>query len=233
MHCKLVAYYRVSTAKQGESGLGLEAQEADVVRHLEHTGCELIASYREIETGTKHGLDNRPALRKAIAHAKRSRATLVVAKLDRLLRSTVVANLLKTSGVRFVACDQPNANELTIDILAAVAEDECRRISARTKAALQAYKARGGVLGGARSECRRNLNEAARAKGTHLAAAARTRNAVEAYSDIADYMKELSDDGMSLREIAADLNEQGQTTRRGKPWNPMQVGRVLARIETA
>lgn len=233
MACKLVAYYRVSTTKQGQSGLGMEAQQSDVERHVEQSACDLIASYTEVETGKKHSLDNRPALRKAIAHAKRSKATLVVAKLDRLVRSTVVCSLLKTSGVRFVACDNPNANELTIDILAAVAEDEVRRISARTKAALAAYKARGGVLGAARPECRGNLSEAARAKGTRLAADARIRNAREAYSDLLDYMVELAEDGSSLREIAAALNAEGHTTRRGMPWNPMQVKRILERAESA
>ena len=104
---------------QGRSGLGLEAQEADVAAHVEREGCELIASYMETETGKKHTIDNRPALCKAIAHARRSRAILVVAKLDRLLRSTVVRSMLKTSSVKFVACDDPHANELTIDILAA------------------------------------------------------------------------------------------------------------------
>ena len=233
MACKLVAYYRVSTTKQGESGLGLEAQQTDVHRHVEQTGCDLIASYTEVETGKKHSLDNRPALRKAIAHAKRSKATLVVAKLDRLLRSTVVHSLLKTSGVNFVACDNPYANELTIDILAAVAEDEVRRISARTKAALAAYKQRGGVLGAARPECRGNLSDAARAKGTALAAAARARNATEAYADLLEYIVELFEDSSSLREIAATLNGEGHTTRRGRPWNPMQVKRVLERADSA
>lgn len=231
MACKYVAYYRVSTDKQGANGLGMDAQRADVARHVAASGCDIIAEYVEVETGKKHGLDNRPQLRKAIAHAKRSSAILVVAKLDRLVRSTVVCSLLKTSGVKFIACDNPHANALTIDILAAVAEDEVRRISARTKAALAAYKARGGALGAQRPECRENLSASARAKGTRLAAAARTRYAIEAYADLADYVRELSDDGLSLRAIADDLNQQGQTTRRGKPWNPMQVSRVLARFD--
>lgn len=102
------------------AGLGIEAQKADVMAHVERDGCELIAEYTEHETGKKHSLDNRPELKKAIAQAKRARAILVVAKLDRLLRSTVVRTMLKTSGVRFIACDNPHANELTIDILAAV-----------------------------------------------------------------------------------------------------------------
>jgi DNA invertase Pin-like site-specific DNA recombinase len=224
---KIICYYRVSRKSQGESGLGLEAQEADVLSFAQRNDCDLIRSYREIETGTKHSLDNRPELRKAIAHAKRSGATLVVAKLDRLLRSTVVCNLLKTSGIQFIACDNPHANALTIDILAAVAEDEGRRISQRTKAALAAFKARGGVLGARRPECRGNLSAAARAKGIRAAAAARTLKARESYSDILEQMVTLRKNGHSLRDIARVLNGDGHTTRRGRAWSASQVARVL------
>ena len=228
MKQKIIAYYRVSTKQQGESGLGLEAQEADVRVFAHRHGCDIVRAYHEVETGTKHSLGNRPELRKAVAHAKRSGATLVVAKLDRLLRSTVVCNLLKTSGIQFIACDNPHANALTIDILAAVAEDEGRRISQRTKAALAAYKARGGVLGARRPECRTNLSAAARAKGIQAAAEARTQRAREAYIDIVEQMVSLRGEGFSLRDIAGRLNDDAHTTRRGKPWNASQVGRVLA-----
>lgn len=228
MSRKLVAYYRVSTDRQGRSGLGLEAQKADVLRYRDAESCELIGEYREIETGKKHGLDNRPELKKAIAHARRAGAVLVVAKLDRLLRSTVVRGMLKASGVRFVACDNPHANELTMDILAAVAEDEIRRISTRTKAALEAYKARGGRLGASLPQCR-NLTPAAREKGARMAGASHTKNAADAYLDIADVVSEMREGGYSLREIAGDLNASGYTTRRGKAWNPVQVARILER----
>ncbi|MHB8462925.1 MAG: recombinase family protein, partial [Vulcanimicrobiaceae bacterium] len=107
----MIGYFRVSTNKQGNSGLGLDAQKAAVAAHVAANDCDLIASYCEIETGKKHNLDNRPELLKAIAHAKRSKCVLVVAKLDRLLRSTVVCSTLKTSGVLFTACDNPHANE--------------------------------------------------------------------------------------------------------------------------
>lgn len=163
-----------------------------------------------------------------MAHAKRSKATLVVAKLDRLLRSTVVRSTLKTSGVRFVACDNPHANELTIDILAAVAEDEVRRISERTKAALAAYKARGGRLGASLKQCR-NLTQKAREKGAKAAGLAVQRKAAEAYSDIVDDVRTMSADCLSLRQIAEKLNAMGHTTRRGKAWNPVQVARLLSR----
>jgi len=224
--CKMVAYYRVSTSKQGRSGLGLEAQQADVKAHVVREGCELIASYTETETGKKHTLENRPALRKAIAHAKRSQAVLVVAKLDRLLRSTVVRTMLKTSGVRFVACDNPHANELTIDILAAVAEEEVRRLSARTKAALAAYKARGGRLGASLTPCR-NLTDAARRRGAEASGVAAKSKALEAYADLLDDVQRMTAGGKSLRQIANCLNRAGQTTRRGRPWNAVQVSRLL------
>jgi DNA invertase Pin-like site-specific DNA recombinase len=228
MQCKMVGYHRVSTDSQGKSGLGLEAQQAAVREHVERHGCKLIASYTEIETGKKDSLDNRPELRKAIAHAKQSGATLVVAKLDRLTRSVAVLSMLQSSGIDFVACDNPYANRLTIQILAAVAEDEVRRISERTRAALAAYKARGGRLGAALQSCR-NLTPEARKIGAKNAGAAARAKADEAYSDIADDLRTLRARGMPFRAIADELNERGHTTRRGKPWNAMQVRRVLER----
>jgi len=227
----MVAYYRVSRESQGADGLGMAGQKADVARHVEANGCDLIASYSEVETGKKHTLDNRPALVKAIAHAKRSRAILVVAKLDRLLRSTVVCSLLKSSGVKFQACDQPYANELTIDILAAVAEDEVRRISARTSAALQALKAKGVPLGSHRPECANNLKPEAAKLGRSLGAMRVTELATEAYADIVDSMLEWRGKNYTLQAIADALNAEGQTTRRGKEWTPVQVSRVLDRAE--
>ena len=229
MGCKMVAYYRVSRESQGSDGLGMSAQKVAVDRHVEAYGCELIASYSEVETGKKHTLDNRPALRKAIAHAKRSRAILVVAKLDRLLRSTVVCSMLKSSSVRFQACDQPHANELTIDILAAVAEDEVRRISRRTSDALQALKGKGVLLGSHRPECANNLKPDAMARGRVLGANRMREMADEAYADILDSMLELRHTGFTLQAIADALNDDGQTTRRGTIWNAKQVSRVLQR----
>jgi len=223
----MVAYYRVSTQKQGQSGLGIEAQKAAVAQYVRQAGCELIGQYTETETGKKHNLDNRPALQKAIAHAKRSKATLVIAKLDRLLRSTVILSDLKKNGTKFVACDNPYANELTIDILAAVAANEVRMVSERTKAALAAYKARGGKLGASKRQSR-NLTMAARRRGARAAGIALHRMATEAYADIIDDVKGMAHKGLSLAQIATELNELGQTTRRGCAWNPMQVHRLLA-----
>jgi DNA invertase Pin-like site-specific DNA recombinase len=222
----MVSYLRDSRESQGKSGLGIEAQRADVKEYVEKAGCELLHEYVEIETGKKHDLDNRPELRRAIAHAKRSKAVLVVAKLDRLLRSTVICNMLKTSGVQFVACDNPNANEFQIDILAAVAANEVREISKRTKKALAALKARDVKLGSARSGAPK-LTDEARNKGRAIAAAAIGEAAKEAYSDIAPTILGLQARGETLGAIAAQLNADGHTTRRGKDWSAPQVLRVL------
>lgn len=140
---KLVAYYRVSTAKQGASGLGLEGQEAAVAGYARATHGTLLRAYTEIETGKRV---DRPELAKALSDCKHSKAVLVIAKLDRLARNVHFLSGLMEAGVEFVCCDMPSANRLTLHILAAVAEDEAKRISERTKVALAAYKARGGVL---------------------------------------------------------------------------------------
>jgi DNA invertase Pin-like site-specific DNA recombinase len=133
----IISYYRVSTRKQGDSGLGLEGQQSAVEAYAKATGGRIVATYREVESGK---LAERPELNRALAHAKRSKATLVVAKLDRLARNVAFLSTMMRAGVDFIACDNPNANKLTVHILAAVAEDEAERISARTKAALQAAK---------------------------------------------------------------------------------------------
>ena len=139
---KFVAYYRVSTAKQGRSGLGLEAQRASVQAYLRDG--RIVAEYVEVESGKR---DDRPKLAQAIAHAQREGATLIIAKLDRLARSVAFIFALRDSGAKFIACDMPEANTLTIGLLAAMAQHERELISERTKAALAAKKARGFVLG--------------------------------------------------------------------------------------
>ena len=144
---KIVSYIRVSTKAQGNSGLGLEAQRSAVGAFADSRGANIQAEYREVETGKKK---DRPELTKALAHCRRSKATLVVAKLDRLARNVAFTSALMESDVDFVACDNPHANRLTIHILAAVAEAEAVAISERTKAALAAAKARGVKLGSAR-----------------------------------------------------------------------------------
>jgi DNA invertase Pin-like site-specific DNA recombinase len=223
-----IAYYRVSTERQGRSGLGLEAQKA-AVREFVNGHGELVEEYTEVESG-KRG--DRPQLTKALTHSRRQKATLVIAKLDRLARNVAFTAALMESGADFVACDIPEANRLTIHILAAVAEDEAHRISERTKAALSAYKERGGLLGAARPECRELSLDAAR-KGSPIGAAKVAEQARAAYSDILPIMRLLRDNGYSLRDVAKHLNETGHVTRQGSNWNPTQVKRVLdrARLE--
>ena len=225
---RLVAYYRVSTKGQGESGLGLEGQTAAVEAFARGRGAEIVRAYTEVETGKRA---DRPELTRALAHARRTRATLVIAKLDRLARNVAFTANLMDAGVDFLACDNPHANRLTIHILAAVAEDEARRISDRTKAALAAYKARGGVLGAARPDGRRLTADDA-ARGRERARAVRRANARAAVADLVPMMVALRAEGLSLRAIADRLNDKGHTTRRGAAWNPMQVKRVLERAGT-
>lgn len=208
---KYVAYYRVSTQRQGQSGLGLEAQQAAVAAF-----CEPAESFTEVESGKNN---SRPELARAIAACKRLNAVLVVAKLDRLARNVAFVSALMESGVEFKACDNPHANRLTVHILAAVAEDEARRISERTKAALAAYKARGGVLGSPE-----NLTDNARQKGAKANSGA-ARQHSEAVRPIAEKLKEA---GKSLRQIAEVLTERGILTRRGKAYSATAVMRLLA-----
>lgn len=223
--CKLVAYYRVSTARQGQSGLGLEGQRSAVEVHASATGCAIVASFTDVESGKRA---DRPELSKALAHARRAGATLVIAKLDRLARNVAFLSGLMRSGVDFVACDNPHANKLTVHILAAVAEDEAERISERTKAALAAYKARGGILGASRPESR-NLTDEARGKGCRAGGIA-TRNAArEAVADLMPTMVEMRSAGRTLREVANHLNADGHATRTGAAWSPVQVMRALKR----
>lgn len=226
---KIIAYFRVSTSKQGRSGLGLEGQQAAVDAFVSRRGCELLASYTEVESGKRA---DRPELSKALAHSKRSKATLVVAKLDRLARNVAFLSHLLESKVDFIAIDLEHANRLTIHILSAVAEGEAKAISDRTKAALQAAKARGMELGSSRPGHWQG-RESARLKGLAKArkesARIRTASAIEAYSDLLPAIQKQRGSGATLQQIADTLNGQGHTTRRGKPWNSVQVMRVLER----
>jgi DNA invertase Pin-like site-specific DNA recombinase len=220
-----IGYLRVSTKGQGESGLGIAAQRAAVEGFARQSGATLIMCYTEVESGK---LADRPELARALAHAKRSKSTLVVAKLDRLARNVEFLAKVMNSGCEFAAADMPAANRFMLHVMAAVAEHEAKAISDRTKAALAAYKARGGKLGAALPQCR-NLTEESRLKGARKAAVARAKAAEDAYADLRPAMADLRAKGMPLQAIADDLNRQGHTTRRGRPWNPVQVSRVLER----
>jgi DNA invertase Pin-like site-specific DNA recombinase len=188
--CRIVAYYRVSTERQGRSGLGLEGQRATVREHAQRNGGSILAEYTEVESGRR---SNRPQLAAALAHAKRSQAVLVVAKLDRLSRNVAFLAALMESKVEFVCCDYPTANKLTIHILVAVAEHEAELISRRTKDALQAYKARGGKLGSSRPghwKGREHLRTVGIAKGRVVAAQVVRQLADDAYRDIYPLMRD-------------------------------------------
>lgn len=221
----VISYLRVSTAKQGRSGLGLEAQRAAVAQHVAGNGSQLVAEYVEVESARKDSIDSRPQLRNALAHSKRAGAVLVIAKLDRLARSVFVTAQLHVSGVEFVCVDNPHANRMTIQILAAVAENESKQISVRTKDAMAVAKARGRVFG-----TPANLTAAGRAKASQRSAQARKRAAVEVYSDLAPVVLSLRGDGLTLRGIAAHLNSHGHTTQTGAVWTKVQVYRLLLRI---
>lgn len=245
---RIVAYYRVSTKGQGESGLGLEAQREAISLYIKSHSCLLLREYQEVESGKRA---DRPELARALADARHSRARLVIAKLDRLARNVHFLSGLMDSGVDFVACDNPSATRLTVHILAAVAEDEARRISERTKAALAAYRATGAVskrikaahpdgvppevvaeyggkLGSRRPNARK-LTGGANPLAAARAGASHRRRADLAYEHLLGLLLPWRSEGLSLAECARRLDDQGHQTRMGKRWSSSQVRRVLAR----
>lgn len=215
-----IAYYRVSTARQGRSGLGLDAQKRAVKDFLNGGPWELLGEFVEVESGKD---DDRPELEQALAMCELSGATLVVAKLDRLSRNLAFLAKLQESGARFVAADMPEANELTIHIMAAVAQAERKAISARTKEALAAAKARGVRLGGNRG----NLEDLR--KGPAKSAEVRSREAAERALKVRRQIEATGMEGRSLRQIASALNKRGITAPRGGKWHAAQVKTVLER----
>jgi DNA invertase Pin-like site-specific DNA recombinase len=221
---RAIAYYRVSTAKQGASGLGLAAQREAVESLCASRGWEIIAPpFTEIESGKR---DDRPELEAAIERCRLTGATLVVAKLDRLSRNLAFLATLQDSGIQFVAADMPEANELTVHIMAAVAQAERKMISARTKAALQAAKARGQKLG--------NPNGAAAfrraGKGNVAAIEAVRANADCRAKQLTPTLIQLKASGRTTyRQLADGLNEQGILTPRGGRWHPSTVRSIMTR----
>jgi DNA invertase Pin-like site-specific DNA recombinase len=216
---KFIAYYRVSTQKQGTSGLGLEAQQEAVRRFLNGGTWELVAEFQEVETGKgADALSKRPQLCAALEACRKHGATLVIAKLDRLARNVHFVSGLMESRVRFVACDMPEANELTIHIMAAFAEHEAKRISQRTKEALAIAKGRGVVLG---ATAARNLRPTLEAR----------QKAADAFAErlrpLFDGMKTR---GLSQRAMVQELNGVGVPAPKGGQWQLSQVQRVVARF---
>ena len=140
---EIVAYYRVSTKRQGFDGLGMAAQREAVERYAAGLSASIVATYEEVESSSRSDLRNRPQLAAAVAHVRRSKVVLVIARLDRLARNVFVTSQLLESGIEFVAWDNPHASRLTIHIPAAMAEHESRLISARVKDAIATSRARG------------------------------------------------------------------------------------------
>jgi DNA invertase Pin-like site-specific DNA recombinase len=215
---KYIAYYRVSTQKQGRSGLGLEAQQTAVRDYLNGGDWRLVAEVTEVESGKR---SDRPKLAEALRLCRLHGATLIIAKLDRLARNVAFISNLMESGVEFHAVDFPQANRLTVHMLAAFAEHEAKVISERTKAALAAAKRRGVQLGGYRGT---TMTKAMR----KAASEAITKRAKARAADLTPTITELQAAGAtSLRAIAAGLNERGIPAARGGQWSAVQVARVL------
>ncbi|MFC7477954.1 recombinase family protein [Dankookia sp. GCM10030260] len=207
-----VAYYRVSTDRQGRSGLGLDAQRAAVASFMVGRG-ELSAEFVEVESGRKN---DRPQLSAALDQCRRQRATLVIAKLDRLARNVAFVASLMESGVEFVAVDNPHADKLMLHMLSAFAEHEQRQISARTKAALAAAKARGVKLGGPNPA-------AAAARGRAVLAAQEAPVRAMALPII----RQMRETGATLRTIATALKTEGVPPLRGQAWHPETIRKLL------
>ena len=206
MRGKFVSYLRVSTDKQGQTGYGIDAQRAAVASYLNGGDRQLIGEFVEVESGKRK---DRPELAKALVACRKHKAKLVIAKLDRLARNVALIANLMDGKVDFVCCDMPQANRLTIHVLAAVAEHEREMISDRTKAGLAAAKARGGPRLPAINEMRK-------------------AGALERARAIAPILSEL--DGMSARSVAAELNARQVETPSGAPWSAKTVIRARERL---
>jgi DNA invertase Pin-like site-specific DNA recombinase len=220
---KFVAYYRVSTDKQGVSGLGLAAQRDLVNTFLNGGKWSIIGEYTEIESGTRKKLKDRPSLQAALELAKKQKATLVVAKLDRLARDVEFISTLLNGKVPFVCADMPEADRTFLQMMAVFAEYEAKRISERTSQALQALKRSGKVLGSPTPEI-----------GSEIGVRAIQAKADSYANKVAPVVNDIikKSGASTLRDIAAALKARGIETPRGNhDWNPSQVSNLLKRIK--
>ncbi len=222
---RFIAYERVSTKRQGQSGLGLDAQRIAIDGFAEARAATILARFTEVESGRRN---DRPELEKALNLAQLTGAILVIAKLDRLSRNSAFLLMLRDSGVRFLAVDMPEANDLTVGIMALVAQQERETISRRTREALAAAKARGVKLGNPHGAAA--LRRAG--KGGAALRQAVTANADAFAQSLAPVLVDLQSQGITtLRQIAGALNERGVLTRRGGRWHVSNVRNLLARVD--
>lgn len=232
---RYVSYLRVSRESQGINGLGIEAQRRSVGEYLSRVGASgaLLAEYVEVESGRR---SDRPELNRAIGHSRNARATLLIAKLDRLSRDVHFLTGLERAGIEFVACDLPNANRLTVTILAAVAEHERDMISQRTKAALAVARDRVSIVG---QKGRPEVKRLGNPNGSEHLAGHGNRRAILAVKAKADdqairlkpLLEEIIHSGASsARSIAAAFNEQGILSPRGAKWGARTVLNLQARL---
>lgn len=210
---KFIAYYRVSTQQQGDSRLGLEAQQKTVADYLNGGSWELVAEFTEVESGKSH--KNRPQLMAALQACKKHKATLIIATLSRISRNAAFLLTLRDSGVDVRACDMPTAGTLEFGIRAVIAQHEREEISKRTKAALQAKKAQGFKLGQPGAANARKYRQEALGRAVALS----------------DTVRELQATHPTVRALAEALNARGVPTPKGKAWQPGTVHRLLRRIE--
>jgi DNA invertase Pin-like site-specific DNA recombinase len=221
---RFVAYERVSTARQGASGLGLEAQRQAIDRFSALKGAEVLARFTEVESGKN---PSRPELTAAIRSARVTGATLIIAKLDRLSRNAAFLLTLRDSGVRFLAVDVPEANDLTVGIMALVAQAEREAISHRTTEALAVSRARGVKLGNPNGAVA--LRRAG--KGAVALRAAVNANAHAYAQGLAQVVADIRASGaIGLRAVAAELNSRSMVTRRGGQWQVSNVRNLLRRL---
>lgn len=222
MEGRFITYFRVSTDKQGRSGLGLAAQKKTVEDYLGRNGHEIVGEYTEIESGSK---SDRPELAKAIRDCRLKNARLVVAKLDRLARDLHFITGLQKAGIKFTVAEQPEMNELSVHIFAAMAQHERKLIGQRTKAALAIAKERGVKLG---NPCLRKGERIPGGGDTANANKARISKAQAFANEMAGVIADTKKQGASsLRQISAALNENGFRTVRGNEWQPNSVKRII------